>query len=107
MRLAQHPILGPIERGTPVTIYVEGKPVLAYAGEPLAVALFAAGYYAFGYTEKLGQPRGLYCAQGTCGECRVVVDGQPGVLACTTCVTAGMRVTLPTGHIDLLGERQR
>jgi len=39
-----------------------------------------------------GTPRGAFCAMGTCQECRVHVDGQPGVLACMTLVRDGMRV---------------
>lgn len=107
MRLTHHPILGPVARGEPVTIYVEGRPVEARAGEPLAVALLAAGIHAFGHTRKLDRPRGLYCAEGTCGECRVEVDGRPGVLACVAPVVAGMRVRLPRGELDLLGEERR
>ncbi|MCK9918121.1 (2Fe-2S)-binding protein, partial [Microbacteriaceae bacterium K1510] len=42
--------------------------------------------------EEKGTPRGIYCNIGHCFECRVTVNGIPGVRACLTLVEAGMDV---------------
>jgi aerobic-type carbon monoxide dehydrogenase small subunit (CoxS/CutS family) len=75
----------------------------ACEGESLAVALMAAGYTALRHTVKLEKPRLFYCGDGTCGECRVHVDGEANVRACVTPVHAGMQVTLPRGGLNLRG----
>lgn len=104
MRLINHPVLGPVNRGEPVTILVEGRTVEAFAGEPLAIALLAAGHHAIYRTAKLNQARGLYCADGSCGECRCHVDGRPNVRACLTPVAAGMSVRFSQGLLELTKE---
>jgi D-hydroxyproline dehydrogenase subunit gamma len=79
------------QRAQPVTILFEGKAVGAFAGETLAVALFASGQSMLGTNPIDGTPVGLFCAMGVCQECLVLVDG---VLteACRTPVRAGMVV---------------
>ncbi|WP_055479935.1 (2Fe-2S)-binding protein [Sphaerimonospora mesophila] len=76
----------------PVEIVVDDQAVPAYAGEPLAVALLAAGVRAFRRTPS-GAPRAPLCNMGACFECVVDVDGRRGVRSCVTPVSAGMRVT--------------
>jgi succinate dehydrogenase/fumarate reductase-like Fe-S protein len=39
-----------------------------------------------------GQARAAFCGMGVCGECRVTIDGRPGVLACLTPCRDGMAV---------------
>ena len=78
-----------IERGVPVTITVNGRPVPAYAGESIAAALMAAGYRAFRRTEASGSPRGFFCGMGMCFDCLVTVDGAPNVRSCMTEVREG------------------
>lgn len=104
VRMESHPILGPVIRGRRTQIVVEGEPVEAYAGEPLAVALAAAGHQGYFQTAKLGQLRGMYCAEGTCGDCRVHVNGLPNVRACITPVTDGMTVNFSHGLLKLTKE---
>lgn len=41
---------------------------------------------------RLHQPRSIFCGIGSCFECRVTVDGRPGVRACITPVREGMTV---------------
>lgn len=106
-RMANHPVLGPVTRGEKVTIQVEGQPVEAYAGEPLAIALWSAGFTGLYRTIKLNQARGFYCDDGTCGECRVHVDGVPNVRACKTLVRDGMIVTFSQGLLNLAKDGTR
>ena len=78
-----------------VTILVAGEPVEARENEPVAVALWAAGYRVLRRTADRRMPRGLFCAADICQDCLVVIDGQPNVRACVTPVSDGMRVEPP------------
>ncbi len=101
IRLAEHPLLGPFERGPEVEFSFEGTPVTAHAGESLGAALLAAGIRTLRVSRR-GEPRGLYCAIGQCLECRVVVEGAGMRRACLTPVEAGMVVRR---HRDPRGSR--
>ena len=74
-----------------IELIVDGRPLLAPAGQSLGAALLEAGRRSLRDSPG-GAPRGLYCGIGVCQECRVVVDGLV-VRSCVTPVTAGMRVT--------------
>lgn len=97
MRVIDHPILGPMPQRRQVTIYVDGKPIPAYEGEPIAAALVASGIRVMRKTPKLGQPRGVFCAIGRCTDCVMTVDGVPNVRTCVTPVREGMRVETQIG----------
>lgn len=43
MRVSEHPILGALPEAEVVTIYFDGQPIPARAGEPIAAALMNAG----------------------------------------------------------------
>ena len=76
-----------------VEITVEGRPIAAYDGESLAVALAAAGHLHLRDSPNGGTPRGAFCMMGVCQECAVTCDGRR-TAACMTPVRAGMRVDL-------------
>ena len=71
---------------------VDGGRVVAYPGETIAAALLASGRRALRRTALRHEPRGVYCAMGVCGECAMVVNGEPGVRTCVTLAVAGMTV---------------
>ena len=74
-----------------VHLTFEGRPVEGLAGDTLASALVATGE--LGLREAVdGGRRGVFCGMGACHECAVVVDGQPGLLACMTGVEEAQRV---------------
>lgn len=81
-----------VERGKPFEIEVDGEKIVAYEGETIGAALLAAGRRALRFTNKLEQPRGLYCGIGLCQECRMTVDGIPNIQACQTLATPGCRI---------------
>jgi len=83
---------GGIARGEAFDLRVDGETVRAYPGETIAAALMAAGRRVLRHTAGRGEPRGVYCAMGVCGECVMVVDGEPGVRACVTPAAPGMIV---------------
>ena len=82
-----------IERGKAFELCVDGARVVAYAGETIAGALLASGRRALRHTALRNEPRGIYCAMGVCGECVMVVNGEPGVRTCVTLALPGMTVS--------------
>jgi len=92
-----------VERGTSLTIVVDGVPVEAYPGETIAAALMAAGQLTFGFNWN-HRARGPVCNMGVCFECLVEtrrsdVEGSDFELqrACMTRVEEGMAIRT-TGH---------
>lgn len=76
-----------------LTFYFEGKPVQAFAGETVAMALFAAGRRIFTRSFKYHRPRGLLCCSGDCPNCLMHIDGQPNKRACRVPIREGLRVS--------------
>lgn len=97
LRLTDHPLLGPLPAATAVWITVDGEPLAARAGEPVAAALLAHGRRICRTTARTGAPRGVFCAVGLCGDCAMQVDGVPGVRTCVTPVQEGMVVRTQHG----------
>lgn len=97
MRIQEHPILGPAPERRPITILVDGVPVPALEGEPIAAALLAAGYRIFRHTTRHGRPRGYFCGLGRCTDCVMIVDGRPNTRTCVTPAIDGMVVETQAG----------
>lgn len=98
MRIDVHPILGEKTDRAVVTFYFNGKPIEGIEGEPIAAALYAAGYKTLHYSQKLHQGRSIYCAIGRCNECRMIVNGRPNVRTCVEPLSAGTIVESQDGH---------
>jgi len=64
----------------------------ALEGEMISSALFANGVRIFGHHPVGNAPQGIYCVNGQCSQCTVLVDSVP-VKACMMAVTPGMRIT--------------
>ncbi len=97
MRIEKHPIMDTYEKGPLVEFSLDGKPMQGYAGEPIAVALRAAGVMVHRHTRKTGEARGMFCAIGRCTDCVMIVDGKPNVRTCITPLVAGMQVQTQYG----------
>jgi thioredoxin reductase/Fe-S-cluster-containing hydrogenase component 2/bacterioferritin-associated ferredoxin len=89
-RIHEHPVL-PVEARETVAFYWNGQPLTGKKGEALSSALIAADISAFGRNAHDHAPQGIFCANGQCSKCLVIVDGRP-VKSCMTPVTAGMKV---------------
>lgn len=100
MRLEEHPILGEVKKGKLVSFEFDGKPMQGYEGEPIAVALRAAGVMTHRYTTKEHSPRGIFCAIGRCTDCVMIVDGKPNIRTCVTPLKEGMSVRTQHGVSD-------
>ncbi|WKY43311.1 (2Fe-2S)-binding protein [Eubacteriaceae bacterium ES2] len=98
-RIEQHPILGETQKGPLVGFTFDGKELTGYEGEPVAVALKAAGVMVHRYTKKEHEPRGIFCAIGRCTDCVMVVDGKANVRTCITPLVAGMKVETQDGLV--------
>lgn len=75
-----------------IVIRVDGRPVPALEGQSVLAALHAAGIRTLRRSDRRGEPRGALCGMGVCFECRVTVNGRPGVQACMTEVEDGMDI---------------
>ncbi len=93
-------------RGLPITIDFEGAPVAAFTGEPVAVALHAAGIETLARSSKYHRPRGFFCLDGHCAACLLRIDGRPNQRSCLTPARADLSCTrqnaFPSADIDLL-----
>jgi sarcosine oxidase subunit alpha len=89
-RISEHPIL-PIVPRSSVTFYWQGQELSAMEGETIASALFANGIRVFGHHARDRAPQGIFCANGQCAQCLVLVDGKP-TKSCMESVQPDMRV---------------
>lgn len=76
------------------TIWINGEPMPALAGQNLLVALMNTGTLAL-RTSISGEPRGALCGMGICYECRVKVNGRPHQKACQTLCEENLQVDIP------------
>jgi predicted molibdopterin-dependent oxidoreductase YjgC len=97
-RIVDHPYLGRAPRVADVTISVDGRPLQALEGEPIAAALLAHGIVTARTMPGSGRPRGLFCGVGRCPDCAMTVDGVLNVRTCVTPVRAGMVIATQQGH---------
>jgi len=93
-------------RGRPVRFQFEGQPIAAFEGEPLAVALHAAGVDTLARSAKYHRPRGFFCLDGHCASCLVRIDGRPNQRACRIGAREDLRCerqnAFPSADVDLL-----
>jgi sarcosine oxidase subunit alpha len=66
-------------------------------GEVITSALFANGIKIFGHHEKDWSPQGIFCVNGQCSQCMVLVNGV-AVKGCMTVVEEGMRIDSCEGN---------
>ena len=76
----------------PVTVQFDGQGVVAERGEPVAVALIAAGHLALARSPKFHRPRGPACLRAACDGCLARVDGEPNVMTCRVPAEEGTRI---------------
>ena len=96
-RLDAHPLLGPLPPPADVEFTIQGRPITGRAGEPILVALLAAGIRVCRTMPRSGEARGGYCLADRCSDCLMQVDGEPNVRTCVTPLRPGMRVETQHG----------
>ncbi len=82
-RITSHPIVSPPDGRREVGFSFDGQIHRGYEGEAISSALAAAGVSALSSHAKDGAPQGIFCANGQCSQCTIIVDG----LARKACVT--------------------
>jgi aerobic-type carbon monoxide dehydrogenase small subunit (CoxS/CutS family) len=100
VRIERHPLLGSAPERPVVTFTFNGAAVEGREGEPVAVALLAAGYRVLRTMPDRGDRRGGYCLVGRCPDCAVVVNGVSNIMSCRMPVTAGLEVRTQVGLDD-------
>lgn len=90
-RLLQHPILELPKNKKIVSFTFNNQEFTGQEGEPVASALAAQGITTFAIHSKNDTPQGLFCANGQCSHCTLIIDGLPQK-SCITPLRAGMRV---------------
>ncbi len=98
-RIISHPILE-IPKAQTIEFFWKGAPLQALEGETIASALIANGIDIFGHHPKDDSPLGLFCANGQCSQCLVLVDGKP-IKSCMTKVRQGISVMPADGLPDI------
>ncbi|MHA1901800.1 MAG: FAD-dependent oxidoreductase, partial [Promethearchaeota archaeon] len=83
-----HPILSIPERKQ-VSFTFDGKKLIGFKDMMISSALFMNGIKIFGHHPKDGSPQGIFCANGQCAQCTVIVDGYPKK-SCMTPLKEGM-----------------
>ena len=97
-RITDHPILGSPTPRAEVTILVDGQEVPALEGEPIAMALLAAGIRATRTMPETGSPRGMFSGVGRSIEELGTVDGEANIPLFSTPVRAGMQIMTQQEH---------
>jgi predicted molibdopterin-dependent oxidoreductase YjgC len=84
-----------------LTIYIDGQPVIAAAGETLAAVLLRQEEPWSRVTPVTHSRRAPYCMMGVCFECLAEIDGTASVQTCLTPARAGVRIARPAGKRSL------
>ena len=89
------------EAAATVHLTIDGKHVMARAGETVAAAMLAAGVDHCRTTPVSGAPRAPYCMTGACFDCLVTVDGVGNRQGCLVRVHDGMAIATQRGKREL------
>jgi len=89
-RLDEHPILDRKE-GKKVKFFFNDRELYGIEGEPVSTALIANDIKIFSIHRKADSPKGIFCANGQCSNCTVIIDGIPKK-SCITPLEKGMHV---------------
>ncbi|MBU1380590.1 FAD-dependent oxidoreductase, partial [Myxococcota bacterium] len=89
-RILNHPILGS-RTGRKVWFSFDGRQISAFEGEAVSSALYANGIRIFGHHHRDNGAQGIFCANGQCSQCMVLVNKKP-VKSCMTPLAEGMVV---------------
>lgn len=81
-----------------VTIFIDGMPVKADAGEMVAGVLLRESRPHARTSPVSQSTRAPYCMMGVCFECIATIDGAPSIQTCMTEVKNGMRVERQQGR---------
>ncbi|MGC9363302.1 MAG: FAD-dependent oxidoreductase [Fidelibacterota bacterium] len=96
-RIRQHPILKIPENRKEIRFFFKGKEFWGIEGEPVSSALIANGIQVFNVHRRGDTPQGLFCANGQCSHCTLIINGLP-LKSCITPLKEGMEI-FPLIHL--------
>jgi len=89
-RIRRHPVLSPLPDSW-VSFTFNGREMIGRKGEMVSSAVFANGEHIFGHHHKDGGAQGIFCANGQCSQCTLIINGVP-LKSCIVPLEAGMSV---------------
>lgn len=95
----EHPVLD-IPEKKKVLFRCNGKSCSGHEGDPVSSALIANGIHTFSYHYRNHQSQGIFCANGQCSHCTVLIDGIP-LKSCITPLKESMDVRTLEGLPEL------
>ncbi len=98
-RIERHPVLE-VPEPERVRFRFDGGELEGVRGEAVSSALFAAGVHVFGHHHADGAPQGMFCANGQCSQCTLLIDGVPRK-SCIVPLSEGMDVRSVAGLPEL------
>lgn len=104
-RIEKHPVLEVPQGQKVVEFTFDGRKMTGYEGEAVSSALFANGVRQFSVHRHGNAPQGIFCANGQCSQCTVIIDGLPQK-SCITPLKAGMKIETLNG-VPKLAEDDR
>jgi sarcosine oxidase, subunit alpha len=90
-RILQHPILKTELKKKSISFCFNGEKLSGLENEPVSSALFANNIKEFSIHEVGDAPQGLFCANGQCSHCTLIIDGVP-LKSCITPLKEGMDI---------------
>ncbi|HQH93086.1 MAG TPA: FAD-dependent oxidoreductase [Candidatus Fermentibacter daniensis] len=94
-RISSHPVL-PCPEPEYVRFRFDGREIMGRKGEMVSSALFANGARVFGHHAADGGAQGIFCANGQCSQCSLLIDGVIQK-SCVTPLAEGMDVRSVNG----------
>lgn len=76
-----------------LTLFLDGHPVRALAGDTVLTALLASGRM-LRHSEFGDGPRAGFCLMGACQDCWVFLESGGRIRACTTLASEGLRLSI-------------
>ena len=96
-RIHRHPILEIPENRKKVRFFFKGKEFTGFEGEAVSSALIANGIHIFNIHSRGDTPQGLFCANGQCSHCTLIINGFP-LKSCVTPLRENMEI-FPLIHL--------
>ncbi len=90
-RIEEHPILPIPDDRHQVKFLFNGKEYFGFEGEPVSSALIANDIKEFAIHKREDVSQGLFCANGQCSHCTLIIDGYP-LKSCVTPLQDGMDI---------------
>lgn len=90
-RVTKHPILKTDHNRSSAEFFFNGEKLTGYENEPVSSALIANNIKEFSIHQVGNAPQGIFCANGQCSHCTLLIDGKP-LKSCITPLRSGMDI---------------